>query len=189
MAYIGLKHLVVAAGAYTDGSAPTYTNSATVCKLIEANLSIDRADAKLYADDVLVESENGVTGGTITVSVDDLDLDEEVAVIGLVKDGTGTAATYTMTDADSPYCGCGFVTKKKVGGVNSWIGYWLYKVQFAIKSDEHQTRGASTDFATQSLEGNMMGVQLDNTGAQSYYVRKAFTTEADAIAWVDGNGQ
>ena len=71
MAKIGLKYPVYAP-ATEAGSTITYGTGAVLAKAISANISIENNDVKLYADDVVAESDNSFASGTITIGIDDL---------------------------------------------------------------------------------------------------------------------
>ena len=73
MARIGLKGLTCALFASGGaGSAVTYTANSGITAanlMISADVSLNRDDAKLSADDHVVERVNGITGGTISLEL------------------------------------------------------------------------------------------------------------------------
>jgi phi13 family phage major tail protein len=187
MARIGLKGLTYAP--YTsggDGSAVVYGTVVTAAGLmITADLSLEREDVSLYADDARQEHANGVTGGTMTLELADLSDALKKALLGYVENADGAL---TVIDAEAPYVGFGYITKQVKNGTASFVGYWINKIQFGTDSDSNSTKGENSEFRTESLTGSMLGVQLTSGGATEFYRTKSFATEAAAAAWVANKG-
>ena len=73
MAFIGMRHVVAApVSAHTPGAEPTYGTGFDVGMAITGNLTINRNNNPLYADDVIAEDDNGITGMELELGVDDL---------------------------------------------------------------------------------------------------------------------
>lgn len=183
MARIGLKGLtygtISTGGA---GSAITYTGGATVANLmVKADVSIEREDVSLYADNGRVEHANGVTGGTITMELAALDDTLREKLLGYVS----TNGELHVIDAESPYVGFGYITSEIKSGAKSYIGYWFHKVQFGTDTDSAETKGENTSFQTESLTGSIMGVQLSADGATEFYKTKSAETEAAVRTWLN----
>ena len=114
MAFIGMRHVVAAKVATeTPGQALTYDAGMVVGKAIQGNLTWNRNDNPLYADDAIAENDNGVTGGSIELGTDDLLdavraylLGDEVVTVG---SGTSKTTEYETTDEPAPYVGFGYV--------------------------------------------------------------------------------
>ena len=168
MAKIGLKY-------------PVYKSDAgagVIGKAIQADISIETSDAKLYADDGIAESDTSFLSGTITLGIDDLSDEIQAALFGhtVSVDGEITASAEDV----SPYVGVGFYGKKVVSGVKKWRAIWLHKVQFAEPEDTNATKGESVEFGTATTEGTIM---LDDNGG--WKSEKTFDNEADAIAYLN----
>ena len=187
MARIGLKGLTYAP--YTsggDGGAITYgTVVQKTGLMITADLTLEREDVSLYADDARQEHANSVTGGTMTLELADLDDTTKTALLGWATNSDGALV---VSDADSPYVGFGYTAKKIKSGSTSYIGYWIDKIQFGLDSDSNSTKGENSEFRTESLTGKMFGVVLTSGGTTEYYRTKSFATEAAATAWVANKG-
>ena len=189
MALIGMQHVVAAKVATeTEGAALTYDAGMVVGKAISANLSWERPDNPLYADDAIAENDNGITGGTLEIGVDDLTDGAKEYLYGLTKtEGTsGTPTIYHHGDNATPYLGVGYVRVRRKNGVTSYEGYWLHKVQMAEESEEAQTRGQNIEWQTPTLNGRIFGVKNDATLNTYYYDHGSFESLAAAVAWVDG---
>ena len=86
MAQVTLKHLVVAPLATeTDGSAPTYGTGRKVGHLMKANVSWNRGDVKLYGDDKLVDKDNSITSGTLSIDSTYLDRDDRKMLLDMIN--------------------------------------------------------------------------------------------------------
>ena len=183
MPVIGLKLAVAAkVKTYTPGSAIVYEGGKEIAKAIAANVTWNRIDNPLYANDEISENDNGITGGQITVNIDDLSDEDAAMMLGLVKEGTDN--DYTETDAAAPYVGYGYIRVKSKGGIQSYQAMWLHRVQFGMSNENSQTKGEQITWQTPELVGEIMGAQLDNTGATKYRTRHTATSYEDAKTWL-----
>ena len=190
MAFIGMRHVVAAKVATeTAGQALTYNAGMVVAKAIQGNLTWNRNDNPLYADDAIAENDNGATGGSIELGVDDLLDTVRAYLMGdeAVTVGTGSAATteYETTDEPAPYVGFGYIRVRLKGSVTSYQALWYHKAQFAENSEQAQTKGDTITWQTPTLTGRIMGVQNDASGKIRYRRRATFETLADAVAWLN----
>lgn len=190
MAFIGMRHVVAAKIATeTPGAALTYSAGMVVGKAIQGNLTWDRNDNPLYADDAIAENDNGATGGSIELVTDDLLDTVRAYLLGdeAISVGTGTSATteYESTDEPAPYVGFGYMRVRVKNGVTSYQAVWYHKAQFGETSENAQTKGQTIEWQTPTLTGRIMGVN-DNADGQIRFRRRAtFETAAAAIAWLD----
>ena len=184
MAKIGLKYPVYSPATETD-SAITYGTGAVLARAISANISIENNDVKLYADDVIAESDNSFASGTVTIGIDDLYDAAKVALLDYIEgdtvDATTGAKELSVGAASPAYVGFGFYGKVIRNKVPYWRAIWLKKVQFAEPSDELATKGESVEFSTPELEGTIM-MAADGKWKEE----GTFSTEAGAKAWLDG---
>lgn len=191
MAYIGLQHVVAAKlGTETDGSAPTYQSGGMVIgKAMAANLTLNRNDNPLYADDAEAENDNGVVGGTIEINIDDLSIEARKFVLGEeeVTTGTGNSATteYWTTEEAAPYVGVGYLRVRRKNGTTSYEALWYPKVQFGENNENASTKGQQIEWQTPTIIGRIMGVRPDSTLKAKFRARKTFETLAAAVAWLD----
>ena len=169
-----------------EGSAMVYSGGAQETDLmVRADQSEERSDVRFHADDHMIDRDNSVTGASISLELAKLPAAALTDLVGYFE-GSGTTPDLTMTEAEAPYVGIGFVHVDRYKGTRTFIPYWYYKVQFSMGSRSFNTKGDSLEYQTESLEGQAMGVRLDAGGVDSYYVRPKtpLTTEADAIAWL-----
>lgn len=190
MAFIGMRHVVVAKlGAHTPGAEPTYTAGKVAGKAITGNLTINRNNNPLYADDVIAEDDNGITSMELELGVDDLD-EETQAYIGLLKEvtGTGTSAvtTYYENSAAANNVGVGYMRVRRKGGVTTFQGIWIYKTLFSKNAENSQTKGETIEWQTPTVNGRCMGLSVDSTGEATFRKIRNFDTESAAEDWLDG---
>ena len=190
MAFIGMRHVVAAKVATeTPGSALTYSAGMVVGKPIQGNLTWNRSDNPLNADDVIAEDDNGVQGGSIELGTDDLLDTVRAYLLGdeAVTVGTGASATteYETTDEPAPYVGFGYMRVRMNGGVTSYQAVWYHKAQFGETSENAQTKGENVEWQTPTITGRIMGVQNDSSGKTRFRRRASFETAAAAAAWLD----
>lgn len=190
MAYIGLKYFAFAPiTAETEGSDPTYGTGSVCGKAIGADVTFNRNDNVLRADDGDAEFDNSITGGTITIEMDDLPIDMRVTLLGGYKDSTTNE--YYDTAESGPYGGFGYIREVRYnGGSTRFDAYWVYKVAFAQEEDSATTMAESIEWQTPRLQGRMMGGYFGASAAAGGHViyrgMKSFDTFAAAKAWING---
>jgi len=186
MAKIGLKCLTYAP--YTsggDGSSISYGTGVQLTDyMIRADVSEERQDAKFYADDHKIDSENSMTGATLSLELANLNNSLEEAFLGYVAESSASGADLLVTDAAAGFVGCGFYRKERFKGTVTYKCYWFYKVQFSKDSDSTNTKGENVDFQTETLTGDAMGVVLTSGGPTIYYATNRKDTESNAVAWL-----
>lgn len=186
MAKIGLRWPVVAEiKSYIEGQAIEYATGVSMGKAISANLTWNKSTSKLYADDALAESDEVITGGSLTMGVDQVSYDGRMVALGqdveLKEDGLGK---YKITGAAAPYVGVGFVTETRISGKTAFRAYWLYRVQFSLQGESLQTRGESVDFQTETLDGNILAAMTGADATNDFVDVEDLATADAALAWI-----
>ena len=190
MATIGLSKPYYAV--YSAGSGtPTYASGAVMGKATEANIEIETSeDNNLYADNAIAETDRQFTGGTLTLSTDDLSQEVSKAILGLTEQAVGTIEGVTDEEVQeliyddtqvTPYLGVGFIVKKVKNGVTAWRGIVLTKVMFSIPSDAATTQGESIEWQVPELSATIM---RDDSATHMWKREATFTTEAQAEAYI-----
>lgn len=187
MAFIGMRHVVAAElDTYTPGSAPTYKAGMVIGKAISGNLTINRNDNPLYADDAIAEDDRGITGMSLELGLDDL-LEDASAYLGLsVAEGTGDTLVYYDSTKSPNTVGVGYIRVRRKNGVDVFQAVWIYKAVFSQENEESQTKGESIEWQTPTINGRAAAVDLDGSGDMTFRVRKNFTTYAAAETYLDG---
>lgn len=180
MAKIGLSNFRYAVLTEAQDGTPSYDGAKTPAKAISCNVSITNNEAKLYADDVLAESDTSFQSGTVTIGIDDEDQETMATLLGHSVDSETGVMTRSATDS-APYVALGRIITKMVGGLYKYKVEFLYKVKFGEPSQEDNTRGESLEFGTSELEGTV--ATLANG---KWSETKTFSTKADAVTFLEG---
>ena len=190
MATIGLSKPYYAVYANTSGTV-SYSNGAVMGKATEANIEIETSeDNNLYADNAIAETDRQFTGGTLTLSTDDLSQEVSKAILGLTEQALTDITGITDEDVKeliyddtqvTPYLGVGFIVKKVKNGVTAWRGIVLTKVMFSIPSDAATTQGESIEWQVPELTATIM---RDDSATHMWKREATFTTEAQAEAYI-----
>lgn len=179
MAYIGLRKPMVFpfdpvnSGKYLDGVA--------FGKAVSFSMSPNVAEASLYGDDILAESEKAVTSATLSLGTTDIPEKCKETMFGHKEGSEGTTHkeyTYNVDD-DSAYVGFAVVGVKKIDGKRIFEVQVFPKTQWKDPSVEIQTRGESTSFTTPSTEGTALPVDSGD-----YKYEQCFETESEAIEYI-----
>lgn len=190
MAYIGLRYPVVATVAsHTDGSEPTYNAGKVIGHAIQANLTISRTDNPLYADDRIVEDDNGITGMSLELGLDDIDEAVQVYMLGVAKEDsadTTPISTWFDSDASAPDVGVGYIRVRRKAGTTKFQAVWIYKAKFSYNDENSQTKGETIEWQTPTITGRCMGISRTGSGRLDFRARQLFDTEAAAMAWLNG---
>ena len=149
MAKIGVQNFLY--GVLTEnGSTATYGAGKKPGKAVSCNVSISSNDAKLYADDGLAESDTSFQSGTVSIELDNADIETQATLLGHTM--TGDVMVRNANDT-APYVGLGRIITKMVGGDYEYKVEFLSKVKFSEPSQENTTKGESVEFGTTTLEG------------------------------------
>lgn len=180
MAKIGLSNFRYAVLTEAQDGTPSYDGAKTPAKAISCNVSITNNEAKLYADDVLAESDTSFQSGTVTIGIDDEDQETMATLLGHDVDSQTGVMTRNANDS-APYVALGRIITKMVGGLYKYKVEFLYKVKFGEPSQENNTRGESLEFGTSELEGTV--ATLANG---KWSETKTFSTKTEAVTYLEG---
>lgn len=152
MATIGLDRLYYApiTEAPVTGEE-TYGTPVMLAKAISAELSIELAEATLYADDGAAEVVKEFKNGKLTLGVDAIGRSVAAALTGATADDNGVLIS-ASEDGGAPVA-IGFRAKKANG---HYKYFWLYRVKFGVPSTNLATKGDSITFSTPSIEGTVL---------------------------------
>jgi phi13 family phage major tail protein len=170
MATIGMDKLYYAKITEDAEGHETYDTPKALAKAMKADLSIELAEATLYADDAAAEVYRTFKSGTISLGVDDLADGVAEDLTGAKVDSNGVLIS-TVEDI-SAVVAIGFRAQKANG---KYRYFWLYRVVFAIPATSLQTKGDSITFSTPTIEGTVLRRNKPNT--QGKHPWKAEVTE------------
>ncbi|MDL2318587.1 phage tail protein [Eubacteriales bacterium OttesenSCG-928-A19] len=151
MATIGLDRLFYAKITEDENGDETYGVPVMLAKAISAELSIELAEAVLYADDGAAEVIKEFKNGTLGLGVDDIGITAAEDLTGARIDDNRVLIS-TSEDGGDPVA-IGFRAKKANG---KFRYFWLYKVKFGIPATNLATKGDSITFSTPTIQGTVM---------------------------------
>ena len=178
MATIGLDKLYYAKITEDDQGNESYATPAQLAKAMTADLSVELAEATLYADDGAAEIVKEFKSGTLSLGVDDIGATVASDLTGSTIDANGVVIA-TNADGGSPVA-IGFRATKSNG---KYKYFWLYRVIFGIPASSLATKGDSITFSTPTIEGTILcRNKADSAGKHPW---KAEATEGDAAIAAD----
>ena len=172
MATIGLDRLYYAKITENENGEETYETPVPLAKAITAELSVELAEATLYADDGAAEVVKEFQSGTLTLGVADIGVDAAEVLTGATLDDNKVLIS-TSEDGGAPVA-IGFRAKKANG---KYRYFWLYRVKFGIPATNLQTKGDSITFSTPTIEGTVM--RRNKPDGQGKHPWKAEVSEDD----------
>lgn len=178
MATIGLDKLYYAKITEDENGNETYATPVQLAKAMNADLSVELAEATLYADDGAAEIVKEFKNGTLSLGVDDVGASVASDLTGATIDANGVVVS-TSEDGGDPVA-VGFRAKKSNG---KYKYYWLYRVKFGIPATNLATKGDSITFSTPTIEGTILRRnKVDGKGKHPW---KAEVTEGDSAVAAD----
>lgn len=173
MATIGLDKLYYAKITLGEDDSEIYDTPKSLAKAIKADLSVELAEAILYADNGAAEVVKEFKSGKLSLGVDDIGRAVAADLTGAASDDKG-ALVSSGEDTSVPVA-IGFRAKK---GNGKYRYFWLYRVKFGVPSTNLQTKGDSISFQTPTIEGTVMiRNKIDGQGKHPW---KTEVTEGEA---------
>ena len=115
-----------------------------------ADLSIELAEATLYADDGPAEVVKEFKSGTLSLGIDNIGITAAEDLTGATIDDNHVVVS-GGEDGGKPVA-VGFRAKKSNG---KYRYFWLYRVVFGIPATNLATKGDSITFSTPTIEGTV----------------------------------
>jgi phi13 family phage major tail protein len=151
MATIGLRDLYRASITVNNNGGEVYGTPVRMAKAISAEMSVEVAEAILYADDGVDEVITEFISGELKLNVNDLASADLAVLLGQTQDDDNVV--YAGENDDPPYVAIGFRAKKP-SGMYKYI--WLYKVKFTIPGEKYATKGDNIEFTTPEITGKFI---------------------------------
>lgn len=194
MAGIGLYGVYYSKCTVSDGVVTGYGGVQTMGKAISASFEPNESDNNpLYANNAIAENDasNG-SGGTLTLTLDHLDLDAACDLYGLTKTTasvtvssasvSGTGVKYTGTETPAPV-GVAFIRWNQINDDRGNHEVVLFRrVTFKVPSVSGETLGESIEWQTPELTGDVYGMEGD--GTNPWYQTFTFPTQAAAVQYI-----
>jgi phi13 family phage major tail protein len=173
MATIGLDKLYYAKITEDSSGNETYGTPIQLAKAMKADLSVELAEATLYADDGPAEIVKEFKSGTLSLGIDDIGVSAAEDLTGAQLDDNHVMVSGSE-DGGFPVA-VGFRAKKSNG---NYRYFWLYRVVFGIPATNLATKGDSITFSTPTIEGTVVRRnKLDGNGKHPW---KSEVNEDDA---------
>lgn len=151
MATIGLDKLYYAKITEGENGEESYDTPKSLAKAMTAELSVELAEATLYADDGAAEVVKEFQSGTLTLGIDDIGAAAAEILTGAKIDNNKVLVSASEDGGAS--VAIGFRAKKANG---KYRYFWLYRVKFGIPATNLTTKGESIEFSTPTIEGTVM---------------------------------
>lgn len=188
MAFIGLRCPVMAQMSdQQDGEIPEYRVGRILGRAIEANLTRTRNGNPLYADDVIDEDDNEITGMELSVRLNDIEDQQRYTLLQGQIASAGNDG-YDECGASAPPVGFGYIRVRKKGGAMQYQAVWFWKCLFREDSEEAQSKGESIEWKTPTIQARVHGCYIDNTGTPKFRRRATFNTYEEAVRWLEQIG-
>lgn len=175
MATIGLDKLYYAKITEAENGDETYGTPIQLAKAISADLSVELAEATLYADDGTAEVAKEFKSGTLSLGIDDIGNVAASDLTGATIDKNNVVVS-ASEDNGSPVA-IGFRAKKANG---KYRYFWLYRVVFGIPATNLATKGDSITFSTPTIEGTVL--RRNKADTRGKHPWKAEVTEGDSTS-------
>lgn len=150
MATIGLDKLFYSKITEDASGNETYGTPVSLAKAMTAELSVELAEATLYADDGAAEVVKEFQSDTLSLGVDNIGISVAADLTGATVDDNGVLIS-ASEDGGDPVA-IGFRAKKANG---KYRYFWLYRVIFGVPSTNLTTKGESIEFSTPTIEGTV----------------------------------
>ena len=180
MATIGLDKLFYSKITEDADGNETYGTPQQLAKAMTAGLTVEMAEAMLYADDGASEIVKEFKSGTLSLGVDDIGSAVASDLTGATIDSNKVVIS-AGEDGGNPVA-VGFRAKKSNG---KYKYYWLYRVKFGIPATNLTTKGDSITFSTPTIEGTIL--RRNKVDGKGNHPWKAEVTEGDATATIINN--
>ena len=150
----------------------TYGSPVMLAKAIKADLTIELAEAILYADDSAAYVVKDFKSGKLSLGVDDIGVTAAQDLTGAAADDNGVLIYAGENEGN--LVAVGFRALKPD---NRYRYFWLYRVKFGIPATNLQTKGDSITFQTPTIEGTV--VRRNKPDIRGKHPWKAEVTEGD----------
>lgn len=153
-------------------------------KVVDEKFAPNYANAELYANDSLAESDNSFIDGALTITIAD---DEDKFVAELLGNECDEGEVTSNVDDIAPEIGYGHIIPKVYNGVRKYKVEFFPRVKFSKITSDNKTKGQSVEFSTSSLEGKVMRLEKAFNGLKEgdWEKHQTFNTLQEAETYLD----
>lgn len=160
-----------------ENALPTYESDVKIGRLVKADLTVNLASGKLFADDELAESVDEFSSGSIAMETDDMEDSVASEVYGASVEG---GQVHYKAGDSAPLGGLAYYKALMRKGVKLFKGYFYPRVKAALGNDSAATKTDSITFGTAATTFTVFRCNSDD-----WRITKEFSSESAAKAWVD----
>ena len=188
MATIGLSKPYFAVYS-NSGSTVTYSSGGVLGKATELDIELNDGSSNiLYADNAPAETDSQFSGGTVTITTDDLSAAALTGALDMVEEAIAVTDVTTVgakwlinnDNQEVPYVGIGGIAKKMISGSIKYVAIVLDKVKLRNLGMSITTQGESIEWQTPSLTGDIF--RSDKATHDWRRISTPLDTEAEAEA-------
>lgn len=176
MAKLGFEYVVAGK---LDESTGKYSEGRYLGESASFNITVNSNDVKDYGDNRVTLTDTSVTGGTVSLEINDFVEELNAYLLGHTYDKE-TATTICNKDDIAPYVGLGAVGVCKKDKFR-YVAKFYPKNQFKEPNDENTTQTDTVTPAHTTLEGNMFVPEDGN-----WKEEKEFESLTEAKEWLNG---
>lgn len=163
------------------GALPNYGTPMNLGELNKVTDSPTFNEAKGYGDNALTVHVSEFTEAGIDVEVNELSNVSASAIFGATLDEEGEDLHFKAED-NPPYGGLGFyISKMLKGNKKAYQGIFYPKTKASVQGEEYSTKGESITLANSKIHFLASACNSGDWQVKS----KDFTTEAEAVSWVN----
>lgn len=151
MPTIGLDKLFYSKITENEEGHEEYGTPQILAKAMKADVSVELAEATLYADDAVAEIVKEFKNAKLTLGIDKLSTQVIGDLTGARLDNNKVVVSAGEDTGNN--VAVGFRSKKSNG---KYVYFWFYRVKFGFPSASMETKGDSVSFQTPSIEGTVM---------------------------------
>lgn len=155
-------------------------------KVVDEKFTPNRANAELYANDSLAESDTSFIDGTLDITIAD---DEDKFVAGLLGNNIKEDGEVTQNVDDiAPEIAYGHIIPKVYNGTHKYKVEFFPRVKFTSITSDNKTKGSSVEFSTSSISAKVMRLESDFNGLKEgdWEKHKTFDSVQEAETYLDG---
>lgn len=182
MAKVGFEYVAAAKlndAVSTSKATAVYTEGREIGPAANFNGTPTSSDVKDFGDDRTLETDTSVTGGTLSLELNEPTMENEAWILGHNYEDVSGGMLRNVNDI-APYLGIGCVGKSKRNGALVFRAKIYLKTQFRVPNDENATKQDQVTFGHTTMEGNIF--QLKNGDWKD---EKEFDTLEDAKEYIN----
>lgn len=180
--FYGILDIYVAlmTGADTPTARPTYGAYEVMGKTIEAQITPNYKEGKVYASNVSTRNEKRVDSYTVSLNLDKVPYAMREKILGRYKDANGVQIVKGTQQA--PYVAIAFALTLDDGSLELWT---LYKGKFAEPSQVGHTDSGSMTYQHPTIEATFIRREYDDALAAIAATADQSVMEAVRAGWFD----